>query len=88
MLPLLALSYGSENWIIKARDARRITEKEMKIIRKTAGYTWRDYKKNTEIAKDLNINPILDKIQEYRRNWLLHINRMPLNKLPRILRKL
>jgi len=39
----------------------------MKYIWKTAGYTWTDYKTNTEIAKELNITPVLDKIQEYRR---------------------
>jgi hypothetical protein len=33
------LLYGSETWIIKARDARRITAAEMKYIRRTAGYT-------------------------------------------------
>jgi hypothetical protein len=31
-LPLPALSYGSENWTNKARDARGITETEMKYI--------------------------------------------------------
>ena len=37
-LALPALLHGSENWIIKARDARRIMTAEMKYIRKTAGY--------------------------------------------------
>ena len=53
-------------------------------MRKTAGYNWTDYKIYTEIAKELNISPVLDKIQVYRRNWLEHINRMPRNRLPRI----
>jgi len=41
-------------------------------MRKTAGYTWRDYKTDTEIAKELHtcITPVLHKIQEYKRNWL------------------
>jgi len=34
--------------------------------------------KQTEIAKELNITPVLDKIQKYRRNWLQHTNRMTL----------
>jgi hypothetical protein len=55
-------------------------------MRKAAGYTWRDYKTNTEIAKELNMTPVLDKILKYRRNWLKHINRMPHNRLPRILK--
>jgi hypothetical protein len=47
------LLYGGEYWAIKARDARRITAAEMKYMRITAGYTWIDYKTNTETAKVL-----------------------------------
>jgi len=36
----------------------------MKYVRKTAGYTWTDYKTNIEIAKELNIIPVLDKMKE------------------------
>jgi hypothetical protein len=50
---------------IKARDTRRITAAEMKCVRKGTGYTWTDFKTNTEIAKELNITPVLDKLQEY-----------------------
>jgi len=52
----------------------------MKLMRKAAGHTWTDYKTNQETAKELNIIPVLDKILEYRRNWLQHINRMPHNR--------
>jgi hypothetical protein len=38
----------------------------MKYIR-TAGYTWTDHKTNTDIAKELNITPVLVKIQDYKR---------------------
>jgi predicted class III extradiol MEMO1 family dioxygenase len=42
-----------------------ITEsKKIKCMRKTAGHTWTDYKTNTEIVKELNITPVLVKIQE------------------------
>jgi hypothetical protein len=47
------LLYSSDNWIIKARDTSRITAAEMKYMRKTAGYTWTDYKTNAQIAKEL-----------------------------------
>jgi hypothetical protein len=80
--------YGSENWTIKARDARRITAAEMKYMRRTSGYTWKDHKTNTEIAKELNIAPVLDKIQDYKRNWIQHVNRMPRNRLSRLIKKL
>ena len=46
-LALPVLLYGSETWTVKARETRRITAAEMKYRRRTAGYTWADYKTNT-----------------------------------------
>jgi len=79
------LLYGSETWTVKASDTRRITAAEMKYMRRTAGYTWTDYRTN-EIAKELKITPILDKLMEYKRSWIQHVNRMPRNKLPRVMK--
>jgi hypothetical protein len=58
----------------------------MKYMRRTAGYTWTDYKTNTQIAKELKITLILDKLLEYKRNWIQHVNRMPHNRLPRVMK--
>jgi len=81
------LLYGSETWTIKERDARRITAAEMKYMRRTAGYIWTDYKTNAQIAKELKITPILDKLLEYKRNWVQHVNRMPRNRLPMVMKR-
>jgi hypothetical protein len=62
------LLYGSETWTIKAGDARRITAAKMKCMRRTAGYIWSDYKTNAQIAKELKITPILDKLLKCKRN--------------------
>jgi len=35
---------------------------------RTAGYIWTDYKTNKQIAKELKITRILDKVLEYNRN--------------------
>jgi hypothetical protein len=72
--------YGSETWTVKARDVRRITAAEMKYKRRTAGYIWTDYKTNKQIAKELKITPILDKLLEYKRGWIQRVNRMPRNR--------
>jgi hypothetical protein len=80
------LLYGSKTWTIKAGDARRITAAEMKYMRITAGYVWTDYKTNMQIAKELKITPILDKLLEYKRNWIQHVNRMTRNRLPRVMK--
>jgi hypothetical protein len=53
----------------------------MKYMRITARYTWTDHKPNTQIAKELNMTPVLDKIQDYKRNCIQHVNRMPRNRL-------
>jgi len=58
----------------------------MKYTRRTAGYTQTDYKTNTQIAKELKNTPILDKLLEYKRNWIQHVNRMPHNRLPRVMK--
>jgi hypothetical protein len=38
-----------------------------------------EYKTNAQIAKELKITPILDKLLEYKRNWIQHVNKMPRN---------
>jgi len=86
-LDLPVLLYGSEYWTIKAKDVRRITAAEMKYMRITAGYTWTDHKTNTRIAKELKITPILNKLQEYKRNWIHHVARMPSNRLPKVMKQ-
>jgi len=45
------LFYDNETWIVKAKNARRITAPEMKYMKRTAGYIWTDYRTNAQIAK-------------------------------------
>ena len=85
-LALPVLLYGSETWTIKAREARRITVAEMEHMRITTGYTRTDYRTNTQIAKKLKITTILDKLLENKSNWIQHVNRMPRNRLPRVMK--
>jgi len=85
-LALPVLLYVNETWTIKASDARRITAAGLKYMRRTAGYTWTDYKTNAQIAKELKITQILDKLLEYKRSWIQHVNRMSRNRLPRVMK--
>jgi hypothetical protein len=80
-LALPTLLYGSESWTIKARDAITITAEKNSRIHLDRTQI------NTEIAKELNINPVVDKIQDYEINWVQHVNRMPRNRLPRLIKK-
>jgi len=85
-LALPVLLYGSETCTIKAGDARRITAAEMKFMRRKAGYTRTDYKTNAQIVKGLKITTVLDKLLEYKRSWIQHLNKMPRNRLPRVMK--
>jgi hypothetical protein len=53
---------------------------------RTAGYTWTEDKTNTQIAKELKITSNLDKLLEYKRKWIQHVNRMPRNRLARVMK--
>jgi hypothetical protein len=48
--------------------------------------SWTDYRTIAQIAKELKITPILDKSLEYKRSWIKHVNRMPRNRLPRVMK--
>ena len=78
-LPVL---YSSETRTFNARDVRRIRTAQMKYMRRTAACTWIDYKTNAQIAKELKITQIFDKLLECKRSWIQHVNRMPRNRIP------
>jgi hypothetical protein len=58
----------------------------MKYMRRTAGYIRTNYKTNIQIAKELKITQMLDKLLEYKINWIQHVNRMPRNRLPMVMK--
>jgi len=55
-------------------------------MRRTAGYTWTDHKTKVQIAKGLKITPILDKLLEFKRIWIKYVNRMPRNRLRKVMK--
>ena len=74
--------YGSENWTLTASQRRRTEAAEMKLLRPLAGYTLYVHKTNDYIRHELQITGTLDNIDEYRRNWFQHLQRMPQNRIP------
>jgi hypothetical protein len=75
-LVLPTFLYGSENWTLTALQRRRIEAAEMKLLRPLAGYTLHDHKTKDSVRRELQTEYILDKIDEYRQNWLLLLQRM------------
>jgi len=39
-----------------------------------------------KIAKELKITPVLNKLLEYKRSWIQHVNKMPRNRLLRVMK--
>jgi hypothetical protein len=83
-LVLPTFLYWSENWTLTASQRRRIEAAEMKLLRPLAGHTLNDHKTNDSIRCELQTECILDRIDVhvYRRNWLLHLQRMSQNRVP------
>jgi len=87
-LPLLLC--GSETGTVKASDGRRITAAEMKYIRRAAGYIGGGRLQNKctnckGVKNDTDFGQITG-IQEKLDNWITHVNRMPRNGLPRVMK--
>jgi hypothetical protein len=61
---------------------RRIEAAEIKLLKPLAGYILYDHKTKDSVLRELQTECILHKIDEYRRNWLLHLQRMPQNRIP------
>jgi hypothetical protein len=61
------LSYGSEAWTIRRTDERRLISAEMHFLRRTAGYTHWDHKRNENILTELQISQIREFIYQYRK---------------------
>jgi hypothetical protein len=78
-----ALMYGCEIWVPTKKVQTRIQSTEMNFLRKTKGCTKLDHITNEMMRTELNIYPVNDTIEQYRNNWLQHINRMQDTKLPK-----
>jgi hypothetical protein len=65
-----------------ASQRRRIETAEMKLLISLAGYTLYDHKANNPRRQELRTTSILNQIDEYKKKWLLHIQRMPQNRIP------
>ena len=58
-----------------------------KYMSRTAGYTWdRLQNKRTNCKGVKNNTGFLEKLLEYKRSWIQHVNRMPRNRLPRVMK--
>ena len=55
----------------------------MQFMRFTAGYAKWDHIRNYVIMNELQVQPVLQFIQQYQKNWNDHMIRMPRNRIPK-----
>jgi hypothetical protein len=48
----------------------------MKYLRRTAGYTLQDHKRNEEILDEIHVTALEEKLCTYRHNWFQHVHRV------------
>jgi hypothetical protein len=61
----------------KRTDERRLISAEMRFLRRTAGYTGWDHKRNEDILTELQMSQITEFIYQYRKNWKELVDRIP-----------
>ena len=85
------LLYGSKTWVIKKKDEqkkmcirdRKIQTAELKFLRSVKRCNRRDHIRNEEMRSNLDIFAVNEKIKEYRRKWIQHIDRMEESRIPK-----
>jgi len=64
-LALPTLLYGWETLANREQDKYRITSAEMKFMRRTAKYTWKNYETIEDFLSEVKINPVVKKIRRH-----------------------
>jgi hypothetical protein len=81
------LSYGSEAWTVRRTDEKRLISAEMRFLRRTAGHTRWDRKRNEDILTELQISQIREFMCQYRKIWKEHVDRMSSDRIPKMILK-
>jgi hypothetical protein len=58
---------------------------EMHFLRRTAGYTRWDHKRNEDILTELQMSHITEYIYQYRKNWQEHVDRMSSDRISKLI---
>jgi hypothetical protein len=59
----------------------------MCFLRRTAGYTRWDHKRNKVILTELQMSQITEFMYEYRKNWKEHVDKMSSDSIPKMILK-
>jgi hypothetical protein len=68
-----ALKFGSEAWVLKKREEKRLEAAQMKFLRHLLGITKLDKEKNQRIREKTGAQNIKKEIKQYQKKWLQHL---------------
>ena len=71
------LLYGAETWAVTQDEVRKMKTFHMRCIRDILGFTLWDRRRNKELLKEANEQPIEEQMKEMRLRWFGHLQRMP-----------
>jgi hypothetical protein len=52
-------------------------------MRSTAEYSLLDHRRNEEFLKELEVDPVVQKLTRYKQKWLYHVSRVEDSKIPK-----
>jgi len=67
------LKFGSEAWVLKKREEKRLEAAQMKSLRHLLGVTKVDIEKNQCIREKTGAQNIVKEIKRYQKKWLQHV---------------
>ena len=85
-MAILTLLYGCETWSPMKKLVNRIQTAEMRFLRQLKGCTILDKIKNDDIRNELKVEPLYNKIGDYRQKWTDHMNRRSPERYPLLVR--
>jgi len=78
-----ALKFGSEAWVLKKKGEQRLEAAQMKFLRHLLGITKLDKEKFQCIREKTGAQNIVEKIKQYQKKWLQHVQRIDTNRIPK-----
>jgi len=77
-----AFKFGSEVWVLKKREERRLEAAQMEFLGHLLGITKLDKEKNQCIrGGKTGVQNIVKEIKQYQEKWLQHVQRMDTNRI-------